>query len=106
MKTQIKNYQLWTYDVWGNTRDGYQVNDRYKQGTISVKVRETVYNPGTEHQFSTFQPSDLQLSRAVSARGCEWEGEAKYTLYATNKRNGKPIGELVRIFADACGLDA
>lgn len=30
------NWRVWTYDVWGNAEDGYEVNDRYSQGFIDL----------------------------------------------------------------------
>ena len=30
-------WRVWTYDVWGNRREGYEINDRYDQGYIPVK---------------------------------------------------------------------
>ena len=100
MKTQIQQYKLWTYDVWGNARDGFEVNDRYGQGIITIRVKETIYNQGTPQEFSDYSPTDLQLSRAVGACGLEWDGESDYTLYATCARSGKPVCELDRQTAD------
>ena len=92
--TKILVYRLWTYDVWGNARDGFEVNDRYKQGIYKIRVRGTVHNQGTPHEFTSFHPTDIQLARALGLRGAEWEGESNHTLYATSKRNSRPICEL------------
>lgn len=97
MKAETQTYELWTYDVWGNTRDGFDVNDRYYQGTITIKVKPTRLNVGTEHEFVLYEPTDRQLNRAIGGRGLEWEGEADYGIYASNRRDGKPVCELVRV---------
>jgi hypothetical protein len=29
-------YEVWTYDVWGNPRDGFWVNDRFRAGSVTL----------------------------------------------------------------------
>ena len=97
MKTpafRIRRYRAWSYDVWGNARDGFDVNDRYDHGHVDIRCKRQVYNAGAAHEFAAYDPTDRQLSRAVGARGVEWDGESDYTLYATQRRNGRPICEL------------
>ena len=96
-KTKFRTYRLYTYDVWGNARDGFQVNDRYWQGEIGVTCKRQVYNAGTDQEFATYEPTDLQLNRAIGGRGLSWDGESDHTLYAENKRNGCPACELEAI---------
>ena len=96
MKLETQTYELWTYDVWGNAKDGWEVNNRYKHGTITLKVKPTVFNQGTPHEFTAYGPTDLQINRAVRGRGIVWDGETDYTLYGETK-SGKPVCELVRV---------
>jgi hypothetical protein len=91
----VRTYTLWTYDVWGNARDGFQVNDRFKSGRVSIRCAAKVYNAGKPGEFLAYEPTDLQLSRAAGVKGCEWDGESDGVLYATQKSNGKPVCELV-----------
>jgi hypothetical protein len=107
---QTQTYRLWTYDVWGNARDGFDVNDRYSHGAVEIRVRRTDYNVGLDKlgrpfppdcQFSDYTPTDRQLSRAVGVRGADWDGESDFTLYATSKRNGRPLCELERVHRDS-----
>lgn len=93
-KTQTQTYRLWTYDVW-NGPDGPFVNDRCKQQLVTLRVKGTVYNAGTEHEFTAFSPTDRQINRAIGAHGVRWNGEAEYTLYGSNAR-GTPVCELER----------
>lgn len=95
MATQKQTYRLWTYDLWANADGGMSVNDRFDQGLIIIRVKGTVYNAGTPHEFTSYEPSDRQLNRAIGAHGLTWDGESEYTLYATDKR-GDPACELVR----------
>jgi hypothetical protein len=79
-------YQLYTYDIWGNARDGFEVNDVYRQSLI-VDISENT--------------SDMAINRRIGGRGIEWGGEHGYTLYGTNKRNGCPVCELRAVGGDA-----
>ncbi len=95
-KSQKQTYELITYDVWGNARDGFEVNDNFSQGNVSLTVKAQVFNPGTKQEFIVFIPTDLQLNRLLGIRGGIWDGD-KGTWYCDNKRNGKPICELRRV---------
>jgi len=41
-------WQLHTYDVWGNAKDGYQVNDKYDAGEVELWLAVWRYNVGVE----------------------------------------------------------
>lgn len=90
-KTRV--YRLWTYDVWGNARDGYEVNDRRDCGTVTIRCRRETFNAGTPHEFHTWNPTDRQLTRAVGGRGLVWDGESDHVLHAETGR-GRPVWEL------------
>ena len=92
-KFKIRKYRLWTYDVWGNAREGFDVNDRFAHGYVSIKCKRKDFNIGTEQQFSDWEPTDRQLSRAAGFLRCIWEGQ-EGTYYAEATSNGRPIGEL------------
>jgi len=96
VKHVIRKYELWTYDVWGNARDGFDVNDRYKHGTVSIKCNRQVFNAGTPNEFSMYEPTDRQLSLAAGfGVSVSWDGmDGNYTAEA---RNGRPIGELIEV---------
>ena len=80
MKAQ---YELIIYDLWGNWRDGWQVNDAFRTGIIIELV-----NPDTA--------SNMLINRKLQARGILWEGDPEFMLYGVNK-SGKPIAELRRV---------
>jgi hypothetical protein len=92
MKTKVRKFKLWTYDVWGNARDGFDVNDRYGHGHVTIRCKAKTYNAGTPNEFTDYQPTDRQLSRAAGFSRVEWEG-SDGVFYATAS-NGRPIGEL------------
>lgn len=74
-------YNIVTYDVWGNARDGFEVNQAFYTGR-TVEIDE--------------EATDYAINRALSVRGVTWEGDPDYTLYGTLKRNGMPALELQR----------
>jgi hypothetical protein len=97
-KHMTRVYKLYTYDVWGNRKDGYNVNDLYPQGEIKIKCDLIVFNEGTPTEFFDYDPTDLQLSLAVGIkrkyRPLKWDGESDYTLTAERERDAYPVCEL------------
>lgn len=41
-------WQIRTYDVWGNARDGWEVNNTWGAGEIELRIPQTRYNVGVE----------------------------------------------------------
>lgn len=41
-------WELRTYDVWGNDRDGYEVNNVFSAGTVELRIPQTRHNVGVE----------------------------------------------------------
>ena len=93
-KFKVRKFKIWTYDVLGNARDGFDVNDRYGQGYVTIKCKREDFNVGTTIEFSTYEPADRQLSRAAGFYRATWDGQ-EGTYYAEYSRNGLPIGELI-----------
>ena len=90
---KTRTYRLWTYDVWGNARDGFDVNDRCSHGYVTIACKREGFNLGTQHEFYTWEPTDRQLSRAAGFNRVQWDGsDGNYHAEATS--NGRPIGEL------------
>ncbi len=98
-KTMTKRYQLRTYDVLGNSKDGFEVNDTCLTSTIiEIVCKVEVFNGGTEREFVTYEPTDIQLARALGCKGMEFEwSEGSY--YINRKSNGRPEGE-IELLAD------
>lgn len=72
---------LWTYDVWGNARDGYNVNDRFKQGYV--------YTRGE-------YPKARELKKVIGIRGKIELRDHEDVIYI-DTQNGKPICEIERV---------
>lgn len=86
----MRTYDVHTYDVWGNARDGYSVNDRYMR-QAKIELPDEV--------------DDKAIIRALKSAGIvrancrissfDIEGERDYTLYITHgPSGGYPVCEL------------
>lgn len=89
-------WEVWTYDVWGNARDGYEVNDRYcHDRAYKLTLPIEINNPGTPRVFQSAYPTDKQIRAAFGIR-CRYETDGDdLTIYVTRERDGYPIGEMV-----------
>jgi hypothetical protein len=78
-------YEVISYDVWGNARDGFDVNQSFRTGVV-VTVEDT----------DTDATINRKLGRAgiTGARGVTWDGTPGMALYGEYKRNGRPAAEL------------
>lgn len=83
-------WELRTYDVWGNARDGYEVNDSFSAGEVELKIPQTRHNIGTPYVFVSASPSNRQIKRAFGVR-CRIETEGDdLTIYVNRERDGYP----------------
>ena len=88
-------WECWIYDVVGNAKDGYDVNDcscfaRNAALTLTVKV----CNAGTPQAFESAHPTDRQIRRLFGLT-CKFETDGDdTTVYITRVRDGYPIGEM------------
>jgi hypothetical protein len=70
--------QVISYDIWGNAKDGFEVNQAFYTGK-HVDIGDT--------------DSNMAINRKLGIRGVTWDGD-EYCLYGTLKRNGMPALEL------------
>jgi len=74
-----QQFQIISYDVWGNAKEGFEVNAAYFTGkTVSIDP----------------ESSDRAINRALNVRGIVWQGAPEFALYGELKRNGMPALEL------------
>jgi hypothetical protein len=95
MKTITTTWEVWTYDVWGDAEDGYDVNDRSCMARdLPIRCKVERNNPDTPHEFLSASPSDYQLGRIFGFSGrLETDGD-DLVIYVRRARDGYPIGEL------------
>ncbi len=95
-KYKLRKFQLFSYDVWGNAKDGFEVNSIFatKRVEIIMCKREDFNTGSPSLEFSVYEPTDMQLSRAFNITGGEWDGCEGRAYYCYSKRNGKPLCEV------------
>ena len=85
-KGESSQWEFRTYDVWGNRRDGYEVNDSFNHGLIDCPLKE---------------PSDSWLAGLMGLRNnqVDIDGDEE-TVYVNRRSDGKPLCELQREHSD------
>lgn len=89
-------WEMRTYDVLGNPRDGYEVNDSYSHGTVEIPCRVETYNVGTDGEFKGAYPSDTAIRRVFGLGPrvkISLDGD-DISIYVSREHDGYPIGEL------------
>ena len=77
----MAKYRLISYDTWGNSKEGFWVNDLFSTDII-VDIDPSY--------------SDYRINRLLKIHGVKYDRQWAHDtyLYAENKRNGKPLFEL------------
>lgn len=93
--TRIKTlWEIRTYDVIGNAKDGYEVNDVYPHGKVELYIPVYRWNVGTSAEFKSAHPSDKKI-RSVFGVSCRIDTDGDdITIYVNRRRDGYPIGEM------------
>ena len=97
-------WEIRTYDVWGNAKDGYDVNNVFvvhRKYDLAIPV--STYNIGTPQQFSSASPTDKQIKEALGLSPnmrIDTDGD-DLTIYVNRERDSYPLGELHCISHDS-----
>ena len=79
---------VWSYDVLGNARDGYEVNDRARIATIEIRKKfDTDAYVLRLAKMARLLKSTVRLSQ-IAIDGDDM------TAYIEDRKDGYPIGEL------------
>ena len=92
----ITTWQLVTYDVWGNARDGWEVNQAFQSGEYELEASLELHNNGRYgSEFIAATVSDHELRKKLGLRRFIDSGMGDdVTLYIEDSRNSKPLCEL------------
>ncbi len=94
-QTVKTEWEVATYDVWGNDRDGFDVNDVYRRGSETLVLEVNTYNVGTASEFVSASPTDRQIRRVFGLGRIQLDTDGDdLTIYVNRARDGYPIGEL------------
>ncbi len=95
-KTVDTTWEIWTYDVWGNAQDGYDVNNRFcDDRNYEIRLKIETNNPGNVCEFLSAYPSDYQIKKAFGI-GCQLDlyGD-DISIYVNRLSDGYLIGEML-----------
>ncbi len=88
-------WELRTYDVWGDAQNGYEVNNTFRAGEVTIRCAVERNNPDTPQEFLSAYPSDSQIRRALSLRRFKLElGGDDLHIYVNRAKDSYPCGEL------------
>ena len=81
----MREWRVWSYDVWGNAREGFEVNDRFEIDKVYIddSIIENKKKLATLIR-KVFGLKKIQLS---------FDGDDR-TIYIEASRDGYPIGEM------------
>ena len=106
MKKYIRvRYQVLSLDVWGNARDGFEINAVYRtRDEVECTAVLKRYNEGRPGEFYQYEPLDKYMVRALKEAGLlrkgthvsslAIDGENDATLYIEDARTGEPLWHL------------
>lgn len=89
-------WKPYTYDVWGNAKDGYEVNDRYGHSEVTLRLKVEIANPNTLQAFEYATPTDKQLRETLNVKPrvkLHTDGD-DLTIYVNHASTGYQLGEL------------
>lgn len=81
----IRYYREYGYDIWGNKKDGYQVNDCYRRGIVEIDDQKDL--------IKELRKQGL-IKKGVRTKSVRIDGEHGHAFYITDNRNGMPAFEL------------
>ena len=95
--TELTTWDVCSYDVWGNEKDGYEVNDSFlNHRDYEIACPITINNAGTEHEFKSAYPTHKQIREALSIKPrvrLELDGD-DLLIEVRHASSGYPLGAL------------
>lgn len=86
MTNNKQTFEIISYDVWGNERDGYEINDKHNTG-LTVSLPEHA----TDKQIIDALKKEY-LCSGLHTKTFSIDGDPDYSLYIERTINGKQTG--------------
>lgn len=83
----MRNIKVWGLDVWGNEKDGFEVNDRYE--CFEEKVRDNFFSWGDKKVVRWLKDRGL-IKSGIHTKSIEIDGDGETYYYINDSRNGRP----------------
>lgn len=89
-------WEMWTYDVWGNEEDGWDVNNRFcVNRELELDLPGKVCNPGHPTlQFTSYDVTDEQVKELFGEEAVVDENCTDDVNIYVETEDGYPLGEL------------
>ena len=88
-------YTVHPLDVWGNAREGYDVNDVLpSQGNVFI------FDDATDEEIVRALKEEDFIDKGIHTRSVSIDGERGYDLYIGEARTNKPVYELRHVRPD------
>jgi hypothetical protein len=84
-------YDLYDYEIWGNAKDGFQVNNVFFAAS-DVVLSESIVMDDWKLIKALKQLGIIK--KGIHAKSIDIDGEADFTLYFNDARDGCPAFEL------------
>ena len=89
VKHKVVTYDVHGLDVWGNAREGFEVNDVYpSRGQVEIP------EDASHEEIVRALKAEGFIDRNIHMSSVEIDGEPGYTLYIGEARTNKPVYEL------------
>jgi hypothetical protein len=90
-------WEVWCYDVFGNRKDGYEVNDRACIARdVTVRTKINTHNVGTPREVQSASLSNTQIRRLLGIKryAIDVNGDDVH-YYVSLVKDGFPVGEIL-----------
>ena len=95
-KKIVTVWEVWQYDVWGNAKDGYEVNDRFCTNRhLELTLTPKTANEGTPLEFSYAEPSLAQIKNHLGITCNVSLGGDDTRITIDRSKDGKPVAEMI-----------
>lgn len=84
--------RIWSYDVWGNKKDGFEINDRYEIGTYKDLSREIF--SAKDADIIKFLKDEGHLAKGTHLASFQIDGDGD--RYLTIDYKNCPVIEITR----------
>jgi hypothetical protein len=91
-------WEVRTYDVWGNSKDGFEVSDSTViDREYPIVIKPEIFNAGLPTEFISGSPSDTQIKKVFGVHysiDINSTGGDDLNIYVNRARDDYPLGEL------------
>ena len=85
--------RVWSYDVWGNQKDGFEVNDRYEIATYNEPKNDSIFS-AKDADIIGFLKNEGHLAKGTHLASFQIEGDGD--RYLTIDYKNCPIMEITK----------